>query len=89
MSVNTIESFLYKLGNDRATQQSFGVDPGPVLDRFPLAEAERRQILEWDLHALIDAGVSPMLLMFGYVSANGGLKAREQYIAILKQPPTL
>ncbi|WP_185642782.1 hypothetical protein [Burkholderia sp. Bp9140] len=87
MSVNTIESFLYKLSNDPEIKKAFEVDPDLVLREFPFSDAERCQILLWDLHALIDAGVSPMLLMFGYVSANGGLKAREQYIAILKDKP--
>jgi len=87
MSINTVESFLHKLGNDHSTTEAFIQDGAAVLDRFPLSEEERRQILDWDLHAIVDSGVSPMALMFGYVATNGGPDvARDEYIRILKGP---
>jgi len=89
LSINTVESFLHKLGNDKPTLEAFVTSREAVLDTYPLSAEERRQILEWDLHAIVNSGVSPMALMFGYVAANGGPdKARDEYIRILKAPPT-
>jgi len=43
-------------------------------------------VKDWDLHAIVDSGVSPMALMFAYVAAHGGLESRDEYIRILKAP---
>lgn len=87
MSHNTVESFLHKLGNDDETLTTFLSEPETVLDRYALSDEERRQILEWDLHAIVDSGVSPMALMLGYFAAHGGHDARPEYVRILKEAP--
>jgi len=87
LSINTVEAFLHKLGNDKPILEAFVENKEAVLDKCPLSDEERRQILDWDLHAIVDSGVSPMALMFGYVAANGGPDvARDEYIRILKGP---
>ncbi len=86
MSNHTVESFLYRLGNDEETLRVFLNDPKTALARFNFTDEERRQLLEWDLHAIVDTGVSPMALMLGYFAAHGGHGARDQYVNILKGP---
>lgn len=87
MSLNTVETFLHRLGNDRAVLAAFGNDPEEVLSEYPLSAAEREYILTWDLRAIIDMGVSPMVLMFAYTSAHGGPEnSRDDYVAILNSP---
>lgn len=87
MSINTVEAFLHKVGNDRDAMESFMAEPDSVLSKYTMTDEERRSILEWDLHAIVDSGVSPMALMFAYVAAHGGPdKARDPYIKILNGP---
>jgi len=87
VSTNTVEAFLHKIGNDGESLEAFMADPNSVMNRYTMTAEERRQILEWDLHAIVDTGVSPMALMFAYVAAHGGPeKAREQYVKILNGP---
>jgi len=87
LSINTLEAFLHKIGNDKASLEAFLEDSSGVLSRYNMSEEERRQVLEWDLHAIVDSGVSPMALMFAYVAAHGGPEqSRDEYIRILKGP---
>jgi len=83
-----MEALLHKVGNDPSTLETFLEDPHAILNRFTLTDDEKRQILEWDLHAIMGSGVSPMALMFAYVASNGGLDSRDEYIRILQEPPT-
>lgn len=87
MSTNSVEAFLHKLGNDGPTMEAFLADPETVLDRYTMSAEERRQLIEWDLHAIINSGVSPMALMLAYFNTHGGHDARPEYIRILKEPP--
>ncbi len=87
MSSNTVEAFLHKLGNDGSTLESFLDNPAAVLDSYSMTDEERRQLIEWDLHAIVDSGVSPMALMLGYFAAHGGHDARPEYVRILKEAP--
>jgi len=90
VSINTVEAFLHKIGNDKDSLTAFMADQDSVIKRYTMTDEERRQIKEWDLHAIVDSGVSPMALMFAYVAAHGGPdKARDQYISILNGPKTV
>ncbi len=87
MSSNTVEAFLHKLGNDSSTLESFLANPAAALDSYSMTDEERRQLIDWDLHAIVDSGVSPMALMLGYFAAHGGHDARPEYVRILREKP--
>lgn len=63
MSRHVLERVLHQLSVDRSSKQRFRDDAEGFLRRFPLAENERRMVLDFDVHGLQQAGVNPMLTM--------------------------
>lgn len=63
MSRNVLERVLHQLSVDRTAKQRFREDAHGFLERFALAEEERRMVLEFDVLGLQKAGVNPMLTM--------------------------
>ena len=89
MSRNTLERALHQLCVDRAAKQRFREDPAAFLDRFVLDDGERAMVLGFDVKAVQDHGVNPMLTMgfwqelapdrsmTTYMTRLGGAKAGE------------
>jgi hypothetical protein len=63
MSRNLLERVLHQLSVDRSAKQRFRDDAPGFLQRFALDDEERRMVLEFDVLALQNAGVNPMLTM--------------------------
>ncbi|MCP3725890.1 hypothetical protein M3I53_22615 [Paraburkholderia sp. CNPSo 3272] len=63
MSRNVLERVLHQLSVDRAAKQRFRDDAEGFLRRFALGEEERQMVLNFDVLALQNAGVNPMLTM--------------------------
>jgi protocatechuate 4,5-dioxygenase alpha chain len=84
MSTNALEAFLYKLANDGAMREQFQESPHKVLARFPLTEAEREDVLTWNVRALVDRGCSALVTMWGFASLHGGDRCVPEYIRRMK-----
>lgn len=65
MSRNVMERILWSLSVDRFSKEKFREDPRKFLERFPVDEKEARMILEFDVKAMQEMGVNPMLTL-GY-----------------------
>jgi len=65
MSRNVMERILWSLSVDRFSKEKFRADPRKFLGRFPVDEKEVRMILEFDVKAMQEMGVNPMLTL-GY-----------------------
>jgi protocatechuate 4,5-dioxygenase alpha chain len=63
MSRNTVERALHQLCVDRSAKQRFKEEPEKFLERFALNEAERAMVLGFDVKALQEYGINPMLTM--------------------------
>lgn len=63
MSRNLLERVLYQLCVDRAAKQRFKESPEQFLSRYAISEHEREMLLDFDVRALQDYGVNPMLTM--------------------------
>lgn len=65
MSRNVVERVLYQLCVDRSAKQRFKEDAQAFLARHALTDEERAMIVAFDVKALQEHGVNPMLTM-GY-----------------------
>lgn len=83
MSRNLLERVLYQLSVDRSAKQRFREDAAGFLDRFALADEERRMVVEFDVLALQRAGVNPMLTM-GFWQELSPSRAMRAYMACLR-----
>lgn len=63
MSRNVIERVLHQLTVDRSAKQRFREDADGYLARFALSEHERSLLKSFDVAALQQMGVNPMLTM--------------------------
>ncbi|APD13774.1 extradiol ring-cleavage dioxygenase [Pandoraea pulmonicola] len=63
MSRNVLERVLHQLSVDRSAKQRFREDAIAFLSRYALSEQERQMVLAFDVAALQQAGVNPMLTM--------------------------
>jgi hypothetical protein len=83
MSRNVLERVLYQLNVDRSAKQRFREDAAGFLAKFALDDDERRMVIEFDVLALQNAGVNPMLTMgfWQELSPNRDMRA---YMARLR-----
>lgn len=65
MSRNVLERALWHLSVERLAKNRFREDPEHYLSRFDLTDDEKKMVIEFDVAALQQAGVNPMLTM-GY-----------------------
>ncbi|MFK4754614.1 MULTISPECIES: hypothetical protein [Oceanospirillaceae] len=65
MKRDVIERVLWNLSMDRFSKMKFKEDPNKFLSRFVLDESDVEKILTFDVKALQEMGVNPMLTM-GY-----------------------
>ncbi|WP_374526998.1 hypothetical protein [Novosphingobium sp.] len=86
MSSYTIESILFSLQSDPDFMARFKADPEASIRDYPLRDDERQAILDWDVRAMSDAGVSAMLLMVAFTALNGQ-QAMPDYMRRMNMPP--
>lgn len=82
MSRNVLERLLHQLCIDRATKQRFKEDAAKLLERHNLTEEERRMLVEFDVAALQQHGVNPMLTM-GFWQENSPSRSIAEYMKAL------
>ncbi|MDD3798188.1 MAG: hypothetical protein PHE36_03310 [Novosphingobium sp.] len=85
MSSYTVESVLFSLQSDPGFMERFKSDPEAAIRDYPLTEKERRDILNWNVRAMSEAGVSDMLLMVSF-SAIHGQQAMPDYMRRMNMP---
>jgi len=66
-----MEAFLHDLAYKPGYKERFKEEPDALMDEYPLSEAERLDIKEWNVKTIFESGVSPMLLLLSYASVNG------------------
>ncbi len=71
MSSNTVEGIMFSLQSNVSFLERYRAAPKAVLEEYPLTEEEQRNILNWNVRALSDSGVSDMLLMVAFTTING------------------
>ncbi len=71
MSVFAIEKALWQASRDPEDAQRLLADAHAYLGEFSIDEEERWLVADWDLRALVDRGVNPMVLMMAYAAVNG------------------
>jgi hypothetical protein len=83
MSRNVLERVLHQLSVDRSAKQRFREDAEGFLKRFALSDEERRMVLAFDVLALQNAGVNPMLTM-GFWQELSPSRDMRAYLACLR-----
>ena len=71
MSVNGIEKALWEASVNPKQADRFSRDVHAYLEHFNVDEEERWLLAAWDLRALVDRGVHPMILMMAFAAVNG------------------
>ena len=83
MSRNVLELVLHRLCVDRAVKQRFKEDSAGLLARYDLTEAERAMLTGFDVAAMQQHGVNPML-PFGFWSENAPDRHPTAYMRALR-----
>jgi protocatechuate 4,5-dioxygenase alpha chain len=63
MSRNVLEKVLWQLSVDRSAKERFKADGARFLSRFALTDEQKKMVLDFDVAALQQLGVNPMLTM--------------------------
>lgn len=71
MSVFGVEKALWQTTRDAEDAQRMLEDAHAYLGEFNIDEDERWLAAEWDLRALVERGVNPMVLMMAFAAVNG------------------
>jgi hypothetical protein len=71
MSNFAIEKALWQACTNPLDNGAFRVDAPGYLAGFRIDDQERALLLEWDVAALADRGVNPMLLMMSFNAVSG------------------
>ncbi len=77
MSRYQVDKLLRDLRRDNDMAASFRTDIGSVLDRYKLDAEERELLTRWEIRALYDRGVNPLLLLLAHGPAAG--KSMREY----------
>ena len=72
MSSFAIEKALWQASTNPADAQALRTAPADYLAGFRLDEDERALVLAWDVRALVERGVSPMVLLMAFNAAGAG-----------------
>jgi len=67
-----IEKLLWQACSNPVEAGAFQAQPETYLGNFRIDDEERGLLLAWDVAALADRGVNPMLLMMSYNAVRGG-----------------
>jgi len=79
MSTHTLEQTLHELGVRREARSAFAEDAAAFLARQGLAAEEAAMVRDFDVAALLAAGVSP-LLTYGFWMMNAPTRTRAAYL---------
>ncbi|RLA51998.1 MAG: hypothetical protein DRR42_08785 [Gammaproteobacteria bacterium] len=71
MSVNAVERILWEFGNNPELIGRFRSSPDGYLSSYHVTDEEKRALLETDLKALAEQGVSTLLTMSVWPMLNG------------------
>lgn len=71
MSRYQVDKLLRDLRRDATLAARFRVDSDAVLDAYMLDSAERDLLKRWEVRALYDRGVNPLLLLLAHGPASG------------------
>ena len=85
MSRYQVDKLLRDLRRDRALAARFRAEIDSVLDDYTLDAAERELLKRWDVRALYDRGVNPLLLLLGHGPATGQ-SMRDYAVAMNPKP---
>jgi Aromatic-ring-opening dioxygenase LigAB, LigA subunit len=80
MSANAVENALWRALSHPTDLAAFQQDGNRYLARFTLTDHERSLLLSWDVNAIIEHGVNPVLLMLTFGAVNGRHR-RPEYLA--------
>lgn len=83
MSRNVLEKLLHQLCVDRSVKQRFKEAPEPLLARYALTDEERHWVCSFDVAALQQHGVNPMLTM-GFWQENAPDRSPGAYMRALR-----
>ncbi len=85
MSNFAIERLLWQAFTNPAEAGAFRADADGFLGRFRVDEDEKALLKEWDVAALADRGVNPMLLLMAYNAVQPGANMME-YVGKINRP---
>jgi hypothetical protein len=85
MSSDTVEGILFSLRSSAEFAERYRAKPGDALEGYPLTDRERRDLIDWNVRAMSESGVSEMLLMVAY-TAIFGQDAIPEYIRRMNTP---
>lgn len=71
MSVHAMELALFDIASLSPQDKSYRANPQDFLGTYRLQPDELQQIVDMDVRAMMDLGVSPMLTMRAFISVNG------------------
>jgi protocatechuate 4,5-dioxygenase alpha chain len=85
MTVNAIEKALWLASSNPAEAQRFREDAQSFMRTFRIDEEERALLTSWDVAAMEDRGVNPMVMMMGFMAVRGP-SAMMEYLTKINQP---
>lgn len=71
MSINAMEKVLWQVYTNHAETQRYNQDPQAYLQDYKLEANEREMLLSYDVMAMIDHGVNPMIVLMGFQTIIG------------------
>lgn len=80
MSIYALEQVLYDLGVKRDARKAFAEAPDAFLAKYRLDDSEAHRVKSFDVRALFDAGVNPMLTM-GFWQMCSPTRSLRDYVA--------
>lgn len=85
MSRYQVDKLLRDLRRDQDLAARFRTNVESVLDGYELDPAERDLLKRWEVRALYDRGVNPLLLLLAHGPAAG--KSMQEYAAAMNPKP--
>lgn len=88
MSIYGIEDALWQASMNPVKASSLREDAESYLQDFRIDDEERSLVTQWDIRALLESGVNPMVLMMANAAVNGP-EAAGAYIEKANTPRTI
>ncbi|WP_321390632.1 hypothetical protein [Emcibacter sp.] len=85
MSINAIEKALWQASINPALAQALREDADSYLSQYNIDDKERALVAGWQLRAMLDNGVHPMVLLMAYAAVNGP-EAGMKYVEEIHKP---
>ena len=87
MSVYGIENALWQASTNPKKAGRLRDDAEAYLEDFRIEERDRSMVLSWDVRALVDLGVNPMVVMMANAAVHGP-EASMSYVQKVNAPGT-